>query len=88
MELSPAKTQLGYFQVIALFIAGIPILHGAVFYFGIFHGQNFDHCSMKLIFIALGSCASFQITHIGAFVGHNQRSFKLTGIGSIDSEIR
>ena len=42
---------------------------------------------MQLIFIAHRCGAAFQIGHIRAFVGNNQRTLKLAGFGFVDTEI-
>ena len=70
-----------------LFISRIPILHGGIFYFRIVEGDDlYDGC-MQLILITHGSSASFHVTHIAAFIGDDEGSFKLPCIRSINAEI-
>ena len=43
---------------------------------------------MQLVLISHRRGATLQIADVGIIIRHNQRAFKLTGAGSIDSEIR
>ena len=70
-----------------LLIAGIPVLHGRIFHFGIFHHDDLHHGRMQLVFIPLGRSAALHVTHVGPFVGHDQRPLELPRPGRIDPEI-
>ena len=72
---------------LAVLVARIPVLHSWVFYLRIFVYHNFNYGSMQLVFIAHGSCATFQITYITTIVAHNEGTFKLSCVASIDAEI-
>ena len=72
----------------AVLIARIPVLHGAVFHLCVCFGNNLHDGRMKLVFIALRCRATFHITHIRAFVGHDEGALKLTRVGCVDAEIR
>ena len=50
-------------------------------------GDQLDHRGMKLVFVAHGRGAAFQIADIGPFVGDDQGPFELPGIGRVDPEI-
>ena len=50
-------------------------------------GDQLDHSSVKLVLIADGRGAAFQIADIGAFVGDNQRAFELARLGGVDAEV-
>ena len=84
------QTALGYKVVntpFTIFIARVPVLHGRVFDLRTLHGIKFYHGCMQLVFIAHRRCATFQVTYIRAFIGYNQCSFKLTGVGCINAEV-
>ena len=72
---------------LAVFITGIPVLHGGIFHLRIFLDDDFDHGGMQLRHIALRRCAAFKIGHIGPLVGNDQRAFKLPRVFGIDAEI-
>ena len=85
-----AQTSLGNKVIDTAFtflVAGIPVLNRAVFHFGIVHRDDFHNGGVKLVFVAHGSGAALQITHIGAFIGNNERTLELTGFTCIDAEI-
>ena len=71
----------------ALFVAGIPILHGGVFYLGILHGDELHHGGVQLVFVAHGRGAAFQVTNISTLVGDDQGAFELSGLGGIDAKV-
>ena len=86
-----AYTALGHQIVDAaapVFIAGIPVLHGAILHLGALFHNDFHNGGVKLVFVALRGSASFQIRHITIIVSHNERSLELPGLGGIDAEIR
>src|SRR5215213_8384695 len=63
-----------------LLVAGIPVLHRRVFDLGVFQRDQFDDRGMKLVFVAHGGRAAFEITHIGALVGDDQSALELAGL--------
>ena len=88
--LSPADAPLGDKIVnapLAVLVAGIPVLHSAVFHLGILFDDNLHDSRVQLIFIPHRSRTAFQVADISLLVRHNQRAFKLTGILRIDTEI-
>src|SRR5487761_1566171 len=42
---------------------------------------------MQLVLIANWSRAAFEIAHMRALIGNNQRALELSGIGSVDAEV-
>ena len=71
----------------AVFVAGIPVLHGGILHFGIVQNDDLDHGGMQLMRIALGGGAAFQIADVGTFFGNDQRPFELARVFGIDPEI-
>jgi len=88
--LSAAKTALGD-EIIdaapALFVTRIPVLDGRVFNLGALERDEFDNRRVELVFIAHRRCASFEIADVRSFLGDDERSLELAGIGRIDSEV-
>ncbi|KAF5037851.1 hypothetical protein DSECCO2_560360 [anaerobic digester metagenome] len=85
-----AQTALGDKVVdaaLSFLVAGIPVLNRAVFHFGVVHGNDFHNGCVQLVFIAHGSGAALEITHIGTFISYNERAFELSGLACIDAEI-
>ena len=85
-----AKTSLCYEVVdsaLALFVTRIPILHCRILNFCITLHNNLDHCGMQLIFIALWSSTTLQITYIRPLVCNNQRALELTRTLRIYAEV-
>ncbi len=88
--LAPAIAALGDEVVdpaLALGIAGIPVLHGGIFDLRFIERHEFDHGGVKLVLVALGCRAAFEIADIGALVGDDQRALELAGILLVDAEI-
>src|SRR5712671_5601179 len=71
----------------AVLVARIPVLDGRIFDLRVVKCDEFDHRGMELVLIARWRRASFQITHIGALVGDDERALKLAGIALVDTEI-
>ena len=85
-----ADTALGHKVVdttLALLVAWVPILYGRIFHLGIFQYDDLDNGCVQLILIALRSGATFEVAHVRTFVGHDQRSLKLTRSCRIDTEV-
>jgi hypothetical protein len=95
--------QLGYFQVIAepvstcvheiidaalaLGVARIPVLHGGILDLGVVKRDQLDHGGVELVLVALRRRAAFEVAHIGAFVGNDQRALELASVALVDAEI-
>ena len=71
----------------AFCVAGIPVLHGRIFDFGIVQRDQFDHSGVQLILVAHRRSAAFEIADIAALVGDDQCPFDLPGIFRVDTEI-
>ena len=72
---------------LAVLVAGVPVLHGRVFDLGIVERDELDHGGVKLILVAHGRGAAFEIAHISALVGDDQGALELAGLLRIDAEI-
>ena len=72
---------------LAVLVAGVPVLQGAVFDFSAFHGHQFNYRSVQLVGFAHRRGAAFEVTDVGALVSHNQRPLKLAAIGLVDTEV-
>ena len=73
---------------VAVFIAGIPVLHGGILDLRITQRHQFHHRRVQLILIAHRRRAAFEITHMTPFISHDQRALKLPGLRGINSKIR
>ena len=51
-----------------------------------FH-DNLHHGGVELLLVAHGGGAAFHVTHVGAFIGHNERALELAGATGVDAEI-
>ena len=72
---------------LAVLVAGEPVLDRRVLDLGVLHGDQFDHGRVQLVLVARGCSAAFEIAHIRAFVGDQQRALELAGLGLVDAEI-
>ena len=68
-------------------ISRIPILNRTVFHFCTVMHDNLYNSSVQLILIPHRSRTSFQIRYIRIIIRHNQRTFKLSRVTGIDTEI-
>ena len=75
------------YSAFAVLIPGIPVLHGGIFDFGIFHYHNFNNCGMQLVFVPLGRRTAFEIRNIAFVIGYDEGSLKLSGVFGINAEI-
>ena len=71
----------------ALPVAGIPVLDGGVFDLGVPLDDDLHDGGVQLVFVALRRGAPFEVAHVGALVGHDQRAFELPRAGGVDAEI-
>ena len=68
-------------------VAGIPVLHRRIFDLGVVEGDQLDDRRVKLVLVALGRRAAFEIADVGALVGDDQRALELAGVLLVDAEI-
>ena len=69
-------------------IAGIPVLHRAVFDLRIVERDQLDDRGMELVLVALRRGAALEIADVAALFGDDQRPLELPGVAGIDAEIR
>ena len=72
---------------LAIRISGIPVLDGGVLDIGILFHDDFHHGGVQLLFVPHGGGAAFHVTHVGAFIGHDERALELAGAFCIDAEV-
>ena len=72
---------------LTLLVARVPILHRGVLHIGIPLHDNLYDCGVKLILITTGCGAALKVAHIGALVGHDERTLELTCTLGIDTEV-
>src|SRR5438552_6793728 len=71
----------------AFIVAGIPVLNGGVTDLGVFESNQLDHGSMELIAVTHRRGTAFEIADVAAFVGNDERAFKLSGFTCVDTEV-
>jgi hypothetical protein len=49
--------------------------------------HEFDDGCVQLVLVALGRGTAFEVTHIGALLGNDQRALELARLARIDAEI-
>src|SRR5690606_12538859 len=74
-------------SALALFIAGIPVLNCGIFDFCILQSNQLHNGGMQLIFVSLRCRTTLKVIDETSFISNHQRSFKLSSILSVDSEI-
>jgi hypothetical protein len=72
---------------LAVLITGIPVLHSGILDPRVLHGDQLDHRGMQLVFVARGCGTPFQVAHVTAGLGDDQRALELAGIGRVDAKI-
>ena len=72
---------------LALFVAGVPVLDGAVLDLGVLQRHQFHHGGVQLVLVADGGGATFEVAHIRALIGDQQRALELAGHGLVDAEV-
>src|SRR5262249_55899556 len=70
-----------------LFIAGIPVLDSGIADFRVIQSYQLHDGGMELIPITHRCSAALQITNVAAFVGDDERAFKLSRLACINTEI-
>ena len=75
------------YTALALGITRIPVLDSAVFHFGAVVHDNLHNSGMQLVFITHRCRTTFQVRNVRVIIRHNQRTFKLSRIAGIDTEI-
>jgi hypothetical protein len=68
---------------LAVLVAGIPVLDGGVLDLGVPEGDEFHHCGVELVLVALGGGAALQVTDVAVLVGDDQRALELAGVGAL-----
>ncbi len=63
----------------AVLVAGIPVLHGGVFDLGVVQRDQVPPPPREADFRRASARCSLRVTHVGAFVGHDQRALELAG---------
>src|SRR5919198_1384473 len=71
----------------ALFVAGIPVLHGRVLDLRIIERYELNYSGVQLVLIADGRGTALKIADVGAFIGDDQRALELPGFGGVDAEV-
>src|SRR5690606_18558655 len=85
-----ADTSFGYKVIdtaFSFFIAWIPVLDGGVFHLSMRACVDLHYGSVQLIFVTGRRCTAFQVADVGFVICHDQRSFELAGVGSVDPEV-
>ena len=85
-----AQAALGHEIVdaaLAVLVAGIPVLHGGVLDLRVVQRDQLHDRGMQLVFIPHRRRATFQVAHVSAFVGHDQRALELAGVRRVDAEV-
>ena len=72
---------------LAFGVARIPVLHGRILDLGVVERDQLDHRGVQLVLVAHRRGAAFEIAHIGALVGDDQRALELAGVLLVDAEI-
>ena len=68
-------------------VAGIPVLDGGVFDFGVLVGDEFHNGGVELIFVAHGGAATFEVADVAAFFGDDEGALELARFGGVDAEV-
>src|SRR5262245_56850093 len=68
-------------------IAGVPVLDGRILDLGVVERDQLDHGGVELVLVAHRRGAAFEVAHVGALVGNDQRALELTCIALVDAEI-
>src|SRR5207247_7481271 len=71
----------------ALFVAGVPVLHGGIADLGVVQSNQFHDSRVQLIAVAHRGSATFEVTDVAALIGDDQRAFELTRVPCVDSKI-
>ena len=91
LEFTPAAlAALGHEVVdaaLAVLVAGIPVLHGRVLDLRVVERDQFNHGGVQLILVAHRRRAAFEIAHVSAFVGDDQRALELARFRRVDAEV-
>ena len=72
---------------LAVGVARIPVLDGRILDLGIVERDQLDHGGVKLVLVAHRRGAAFEVAHIRALVGDDQRALELAGVLLVDAEV-
>ena len=61
-------------------VARIPVLDGRVLDLGVVERDQLDHGGMQLVLVAHRRGAAFEVAHVGALVGDDERALELAGV--------
>ena len=71
----------------ALLVARVPVLHRGILDVRALQRHQFHHRRVQLVLVAHRRRAAFEVAHVAALVGDDQRALELAGIGRVDAEI-
>ena len=72
---------------LAVLVAGIPVLDGAVFDLRALHRDEFDDGGVELVFVAHRGGAAFEIADVSALVRDDERPLELAGVRGLDAKV-
>ena len=72
---------------LAVLVARVPVLHGRVLDLGVVERDQLDHGGVQLVLVAHRRGAAFEVAHIGALVGDDERALELAGLLLVDAEV-
>ncbi len=72
---------------LAVLVARVPVLDRRVLDLGVVEGDELDDGGVELVLVADGGRAAFEVRHVRAFLGHDERALELAGVGGVDAEV-
>ncbi len=72
----------------AVLVARVPVLHGRVLDVRVGQRDQLDDRGVQLVLVAHRRGAAFEVAHVAALVGDDQRALELAGLGRVDPEVR
>ena len=73
---------------LAVLVAGIPVLNRRVLDGGVVQRDQLDDRRVQLMLVAHRRGAAFEVAHVRAFLGHDQRALELSRSLRVDAEVR
>src|SRR5207244_69784 len=71
----------------ALFVAGVPVLHRRVLDLRFVQSDELDHRRVQLVLVAHRRGAAFEVRHVRAALGDDERALELTGVARVNPEV-
>jgi hypothetical protein len=71
----------------AVGVTGVPVLHGRVLDRRVVEGDELHDRRVQLVLVAFGCGAAFQVADRRPFLGNDEGSFELPGLGGVDPEV-